>query len=48
MFSITLAWTSTPGMVLPNGFFTKSNKPCAEAPIKTYLFLNLSSSNLPS
>ena len=29
-------------------FLTKSNKPCAEAPIKTYLSLNLAPSNLPS
>ena len=32
----------------PKGVFTKSNKPCADAPIKTYLFLNLDSSNFPS
>ena len=33
---------------MPKGFFTKSNKPCAEAPINTYLFSNLALSNFPS
>ena len=40
--------TSTPGIVFPKGVFTRSNKPCADAPIKTYLSLNLDGSNLPS
>ena len=48
IFSITLAWTSTPGIVLPRGVFTKSNKPWAEAPIKTYLFSKKLFSKLPS
>ena len=48
MFSITLAWTSTPGIVNPRGVLTKSNKPCADAPIKTYLSLKKSVWNLPS
>ena len=48
IFSITFAWTSTPGIVIPSGVLTKSNKPCADAPIKTYLFSKKLFSKLPS
>ena len=48
MFSITFAWTSTPGIVTPKGVLTKSNSPWADAPIKTYLSLNFLLSNFPS
>ena len=46
IFSITFAWTSTPGTVNPKGIFTRSNKPWADAPIKTYLSLKKLSGNL--
>ena len=48
IFSITFAWTSTPGIVTPSGVLTKSNNPWADAPIKTYLSLKKSVWNLPS
>ena len=48
IFSITFAWTSTPGTVTPSGIFTKSNKPWADAPIKTYLFSKKEASKFPS
>ena len=48
IFSIRWACVSTPGITLPLGILTKSNKPCAELPINTILFFNLSSLILPS
>ena len=48
IFSITFAWTSTPGIVTPSGVLTKSNNPWADAPIKTYLFSKKSFLNFPS
>ena len=48
IFSITFAWTSTPGIVTPKGVLTRSKSPCAEAPIKTYLSLKKSDWNFPS
>ena len=48
MFSITFAWTSTPGIVTPSGVLTRSKSPCADAPIKTYLSLKKSDWNFPS
>ena len=48
IFSITFAWTSTPGIVTPRGVLTRSKRPCADAPIKTYLSLKKSDWNFPS
>ena len=47
-WSITFAWTCTPGTVSPVGIFTVSKSPFADAPIRTYLSLKKFSSKFLS